>query len=105
LDRNLITAFDFGNCCYHWFISDLAISLSTVRRKENRDQIKDNILNGYAVVKSVPGNVDELIDLFIRLRVIYVYLSRLHFWSDNRTSQQIKDLEMLRSRVHSKTGW
>ncbi|MGZ3768564.1 MAG: phosphotransferase enzyme family protein [Bdellovibrio sp.] len=105
LDTSLITAFDFGNCCYHWFVSDLAISLSTVRRKVNREQIKDNILNGYAKVRSLPNNVEELIDLFIRLRVIYVYLSRLYFWSDNPTPEQQKDLELFKNRVHSQTGW
>jgi len=35
-EQNRITTFDFGNCCYHWFVSDLAISLSTVRRRPNR---------------------------------------------------------------------
>ena len=31
-ERNLVTAFDFGNCCYHWFIADLAISLSLIKK-------------------------------------------------------------------------
>lgn len=100
-----ITAFDFGNCCYHWFVSDLAISLSTVRRKPNREQIKENILKGYSRVRVLPDNYEELIDLFIRLRVLYVYLSRLHLWSVNRTLKQQRDLDLLQSRVHAKIGW
>ncbi len=100
-----ITAFDFGNCCYHWFLSDLAISLSTVRRKENRETIRESILEGYSEIRALPHNHAELIDLFIRLRVVYVYLSRLHLWSVNRTPEQAKDLEIFKERVHAKTGW
>jgi amicoumacin kinase len=104
-EQSRLTAFDFGNCCYHWFIADLAISLSTVRRKANREQIRGSILEGYASIRSLPNNFDNLIDLFIRLRVVYVYLSRLHLWSKNRTSEQARDLENLKGQVHEKTGW
>jgi Ser/Thr protein kinase RdoA (MazF antagonist) len=100
-----LTAFDFGNCCYHWFLSDLAISLSTVRRKSNREEIKSNILAGYSEVRPLPHNLDKLIDLLIRLRVVYVYLSRLHLWSHNRTPEQTKELELIRSRVLERKGW
>lgn len=100
-----ITAFDFGNCCYHWFVSDLAIALSTVRRKPNREEIRESLLEGYSSIRALPSDHDKLIELFIRLRVVYVYLSRLHFWSTNRTPEQTKEIEVLRERVHSKTGW
>lgn len=101
----IITAFDFGNCCYHWFISDLAISLSTVRRKKNREQIRENILAGYSQVFVLPPNYSELIELFIRLRVVYVYLSRLHLWSVDTTVEQKQNIELLRNMVHTKSGW
>ena len=102
---NKITAFDFGNCCYHWFVADLAISLSTVRRKSNRDEIRNEILEGYSSVYKLPPLLDEKVNLFIRLRVIYVYLSRLHMWSANQTEDQMATLTSLRERVHSKMGW
>ncbi len=98
-------AFDFGNCCYHWFIADIAISLSTVRRKVNRDQIKQEFLSGYKKVRLLPPNLDALLDLFIRLRVVYVYLSRLHLWSHDRTLKQAQELELIKFRVHDKQGW
>ncbi len=104
-ETNRITAFDFGNCCHHWFVSDLAISLSTIRRKPNREEIRNNILEGYSTVRELPPNYTELIDLFIRLRVMYVYLSRLHLWSDNRTQEQSKELSVFQERVHEKIGW
>ncbi len=101
----VITAFDFGNCCFHWFVADIAISLSTVRRKANRDQIKQEFLSGYQKVRPLPPKLDELLDLFIRLRVVYVYLSRLHLWSDDRTPKQAQELEIIKLRVHDKQGW
>jgi Ser/Thr protein kinase RdoA (MazF antagonist) len=100
-----ITAFDFGNSCYHWFIADIAISLSTVRRKQNRNEIRENILNGYSTARTLPPNAIDLINLFIRLRVVYVYLSRLHMWSGRRTPEQEQTLVELKTRVHAKTGW
>jgi len=103
-DKKCIIAFDFGNCCYHWFISDLAIALSTVRRKANRNSIKQSMLKGYTSVRSLPFEHERLIDLFIRLRVVYFYLSRLHMWT-NPTSEQKQDLLLFKERVHSKTGW
>lgn len=100
-----ITVFDFGNCCYHWFVADLAITLSTIRRKLNREEVRDGILQGYTKIRALPKNHDQLIDLFIRLRVIYVYLSRLYFWSQKRTIEQNKELIYLQNLVHQKTGW
>ncbi len=104
IEANRITAFDFGNCCYHWFISDLAISLSTIRRKPNREEIKEGILNGYSSIRALPRDYEKQIDLFIRLRVLYFYLSRLHMWT-NPTEQQKRELLQIRNRVHSKIGW
>ena len=105
LTSGKIVAFDFGNCCYHWFISDVAISLSTVARRENRETIKNGILEGYSGVHSLPRNYDDLIDLFIRLRAVYVYLDRLHAWGANATPDQAKEIERIRTRVHAATGW
>lgn len=103
-DKNCVTVFDFGNCCYHWFIADLAISLSTVRRKTNRNLIKQSILAGYSSVRSLPAEHDRLINLFIRLRVVYFYLSRLYMWA-TPTFEQKQDLLHFRKSVHSKMGW
>jgi amicoumacin kinase len=102
VDRNLITAFDFGNCCNHWYIADVAIALSTIRRKPNRQLIRDCILEGYSAIRPLPNNHEYLIDLFIRLRVVYFYLSRLYMWSENRTPEKEKQLLLAKERVHSK---
>lgn len=63
------------------------------------------MLKGYNSVKSLPFDVDEQIDLFIRLRVLYVYLSRLHMWSEYKTTEQKIALEKMKELVHKKSGW
>jgi len=100
-----IVAFDFGNCCYHWFVSDVAISLSTVIREENRETIKNELLEGYSEIHSLPRDYDDLIDLFIRLRTVYVYLDRLHAWGANMTPDQTSRVEQIRGRIHARKGW
>lgn len=100
-----ITAIDFGNCCYHWYLADVAISLSTVRRKSNRDDIRSWILSGYTEYMDLPDDHEGLIDLFIRLRVIYVYLDRLHGFGSAPSSSQAAELHSLKERVHAQKGW
>ena len=100
-----ITSFDFGNCCYHWYLADLAISLSTVRRAPNREEIREALLAGYSEYRSLPTDYEAHLDYFIRLRVVYVYLSRLYLWSKNRTLEQERDLRLFKERVHEKKGW
>lgn len=104
-ENSLLTAFDFGNCCYHWFLADLAISLSTIRRRANSESIREKILEGYSSIRALPADYSEQIDLFIRLRVLYVYLSRLHLWGAARTAEQEKSLAAFRDFVQEKTGW
>ncbi len=55
-----IVTFDFGNCCYHWFVSDIAISLSTIRHKPDKEKIKLEILTGYSEVKTLPDDLNKL---------------------------------------------
>ena len=83
-DTKQITAIDFGNCCYHWYMADLGIALSVARRKENREEIKAALLEGYTESEALPQGHEKLIDLFIRLRAMYVYLDRLNRYGEIR---------------------
>lgn len=102
---NQIVAFDFGNCCYHWFVADIAISLSTVRDRHDREQIKSEILTGYSEIKTLPSDYEKLIDIFLRLRTIYVYLDRLYLFGSNPNIEQRNTLQQLKLRVHAKASW
>lgn len=100
-----VTAFDFGNACYHWFICDLAIALSTVRMKSNREEIRKEMLAGYTEIRALPADFDSLVGLLARLRSVYVYLSRHYQFGTNPTAEQKLVLEQCRVRVHAKSNW
>lgn len=101
----LITAFDFGNACYHWFICDLAIALSTVRMKPDRGEIRAELLAGYTEIRALPADLDSLVGVLARLRSVYVYLSRLYQFGANPTPDEQLVLEQCRARVQSKSNW
>jgi len=48
---------------------------------------------------------EKQLNLFIRLRTLYVYLDRLHKFGQNPNEEQRTFLETLRGRVHAKLGW
>lgn len=100
-----ITAIDFGNCCRHWYVMDLAISLSTLRRDPDRARWKDAIVRGYTGVRPLdPASWAEL-DAFLRLRIAYVYLSRLLWFGDDPTAEQRAVLATLRAAVLERFAW
>ena len=102
-----ITAFDFGNCCYHWYISDLAIALSTLRRwpRDERDRYRDWLLAGYQEIYPIDPGLLANLDWFIRLRILYVYLDRLLLFGPAPTPEQQQTLSELRASVHERFTW
>jgi Ser/Thr protein kinase RdoA (MazF antagonist) len=100
-----LTAFDFGNCCHHWYVVDLAISLSVLRREKNRDELRGWLLEGYREECEIDPEIWKHLDLFLRLRIVYVYLSRLKMFGGSPSAEQAKTLELLRSRVLERVEW
>lgn len=100
-----IIAFDFGNACYHWFGYDVAIAVSTLRLKANRAEIKRELFAGYGQVRTMALDSDDLLTLFLRLRVVYVYLARLYAFGATPTAAQAELLKELSSRIHARTSW
>ena len=99
-----ITAFDFGNLCRHWFAYDVIIALSTLRRDPHRDLLRGWLLAGYESVRPIDPEVWALRDTLLRLRVLYVYLSRLE-WFKERTEEQRRTIAMLRALVLERVSW
>lgn len=104
-ERGEIVAFDFGNACYHWFVSDVAIALTTFRKTPEREEIKRELLAGYREVKALPDKLEELIPIFVRLRTMYVYLDRLYWFGDEPNEKQREILAGLAERVRTKAEW
>ena len=98
---------DFGNCCYHWYISDLAIALSTLRRwpRDERDRYRDWLLAGYQEIFPIDHQLLANISWFIRLRILYVYLDRLLLFGSDPTVEQRATLCELRWNVHERFEW
>jgi Ser/Thr protein kinase RdoA (MazF antagonist) len=72
-----VTAFDFDNCCRHWFLYDIAVALSVLRLRPEREQLVQWIFKGYRDLGPLPGDPGLLRPL-LRLRLLYVYCDRLY---------------------------
>jgi Ser/Thr protein kinase RdoA (MazF antagonist) len=100
-----IHAFDFGNCCTHGFVSDLAISLSVLRHHRERDRYRAWLLSGYRGVRAIDPEWLAHLDDVIRLRIMYVLLSRLEFFGPHPDDVQRVTLAALRSAVLERFTW
>lgn len=100
-----IVSFDFGNCCYHWFASDLAISLSTLRLAPDRDLWRSWLLEGYLAERPEARPELASIPLLMQLRAMYVYLSRLYKFGPQPTEAERDILRDLRDYALAPGGW
>lgn len=100
-----ITAFDFGNCCQHFFVSDLSISLLQFRRDPERDRYRRWLLDAYREVFPIDEQVYHEMVWFMRLRILYVYLSRLCLFGKEPTEKQRAILSNLRLAVEERFRW
>lgn len=99
-DNKRIVSFDFGNSCYHYYVSDLAnVILYLNSKNADKEQI-GLLLKGYGKYKKIPENFDEVLSLFKKLRIQYIYLDRLYTSSGVKSDLAIKVLNDLKSRVH-----
>ncbi|MBY0120912.1 phosphotransferase [Bacillus sp. S/N-304-OC-R1] len=83
-DERGIHVFDFDDCCYHWFVSDIAIPLyysclsrfsadQTLEREEFGRSFMQAFLDGYRSVCDLPQNWEQQLPLFLMLRDITLY--------------------------------
>jgi len=100
-----ITSFDFGNLCRHWFVNDFVISLSTLRRDPARDRLRAWMLAGYTAVRPLDPAAWAEKDTLLRLRVLYVYLSRLAWFGPVPTAEQRATRASLRGLVLERVSW
>jgi Ser/Thr protein kinase RdoA (MazF antagonist) len=93
-----MTAFDFDNCCRHWFQYDIAVSLSALRLRPEREQLVQWIFEGYRDVRPFPGDPGSL-RLLLRLRLLYVYCDRLYSFGVAPGPDQPNNLRVFRDRL------
>jgi Ser/Thr protein kinase RdoA (MazF antagonist) len=99
-----VTAFDFDNCCRHWFLYDIAVSVSVLRLRPEREQLIQWMLEGYRDVRLVPGDLGSL-RLLLWLRLLYVYCDRLQRFGVAPKPDQTDILRALRDRLIRGDVW
>ncbi|WP_026584754.1 phosphotransferase enzyme family protein [Bacillus sp. J33] len=109
-DGSEIHIYDFDDCCYHWFASDIAIPLYyslLYRFKENnvgkRDafgkRFLDSFIEGYQERNTLPDDLEMQLPLFLRLRDVTLY-SVLH--KKIAPEERDEELELMIQQIKSR---
>ena len=82
-DGRHITAFDFDDCCYHWFVYDLVCALApaSFRPAEERRAYRDWMVKGYGQLLPLGESWETDFDLLLRLRHVYIFTLHMRNWS------------------------
>ncbi len=83
LSNQGITLFDFDDCCYCWFINDIAVLLvesinvfcDTTDKRPFVRNFLEHFLNGYEQFQHIDENMMILLPLFTKLRELELYAS------------------------------
>lgn len=82
-----LNIFDFDDCCYHWFVYDLAITIYPHGWREEGLQLLDWLLEGYS--ESMPLDVTLAdITMFCQWRLLYMFLVYAKKWGFEHPSEQ-----------------
>jgi len=100
-----ITAFDFGNCCSHAFVHDVVVATSVLWRLPDRDRWRDALIGGYREHMELDDAAWAERRTFLRLRMLYVYLSRLRKFGPDPDPDQRDVLHRIRAMIKSDPGW
>lgn len=102
---NQIKLFDFDDCHYSWFVNDIAILMyeSLVKQQINRENFRAMFTcfaQGYQKHLPLPPDWLEQLQLFLRLRDIYVFLFfRSKFQSGVISKRRKAHLAKLKARI------
>jgi Ser/Thr protein kinase RdoA (MazF antagonist) len=82
-----LNVFDFDDCCYHWFVYDLAVTIYPHGWRKEALPLLDGLLDGYA--ENVQSDVTlEDLTLFCRWRLLYMFLVYARKWGFENLSEQ-----------------
>lgn len=102
-----MTALDFADCGFHWYVWDIAVAMSQALRQSDDQKawFRRHFLAGYAR-EFAPGlELIEQLDWFLRLRMLELYLSRLWWFGPKPTPEEQAVLTRLRADVHRPVSW
>lgn len=100
-----LNVFDFDDCCYHWFVYDLAVSVYPHGWRKEGLQLLDYLLEGYA--ENISLNIKrEEITLFCRWRMLYMFLVYAKKWGfENLSPQQSEWFARKRENIARGYTW
>jgi amicoumacin kinase len=82
-----LNIFDFDDCCYHWFVYDLAITIYPHGWRDEGLQLLDWLLEGYS--ESMPLDLTLAdITMFCQWRLLYMFLVYAKKWGFEHPSEQ-----------------
>ena len=94
-----ITTFDFGNCCYHWFMWDLAVGLRWLSSLPDAARLSACVLDGYQRVLPITPESMAYMPWFIRLRLLYIYLDRRIEYLRRRDEVSLAEMQLWRDQI------
>jgi Ser/Thr protein kinase RdoA (MazF antagonist) len=95
-----LTVFDFDDCCYHWYIYDLAIAIYPHGWREGAEGLLDALLEGYSEEIRLETDLRADIIYFCRLRLLYMFLHYAKKWGfSNLSAEQRKWFSQKRDNI------
>lgn len=97
--------FDFNDCCYHWFVYDLAITIYPHGWRKEGSQLLACLLEGYAENMQLNVTLAD-ITMFCEWRLIYMFLVYVRKWGlENLSEQQAKWFAQKRENIARGYTW
>jgi Ser/Thr protein kinase RdoA (MazF antagonist) len=96
-----LVAFDFDDCCYHWYLYDLAVSIRSARKlpSKYRKAYLRVLVEGYASQRDLNGEGVREIAQFCRVAALYRYVSLKRKWDFSNLTEKQKSLVAERLKV------
>jgi Ser/Thr protein kinase RdoA (MazF antagonist) len=105
---DVVTLFDFDDCCYHWFIYDLVCTVSpaTFRPTEERHALRDAIVEGYVKAHPLPRDWEAQFNQFLRMRGLYLFILHRRNWDGDAAANPKRGLiDRLRASFDEPAIW
>ena len=100
-----LNIFDFDDCCYHWFVYDLAITIYPYGWRKEGLQLLDWMLEGYSENKQLDVTLAD-IAMFCQWRLLYMFLVYARKWGfENLSEQQAEWFAQKRENIAHGYKW
>jgi Ser/Thr protein kinase RdoA (MazF antagonist) len=100
-----LNIFDFDDCCYHWFVYDLAVTIYPHGWRPEGLRLLGWLLEGYSENMHLEVRLAE-ITMFCQWRLIYMFLVYSRKWGfENLSEQQAEWLTQKRENIARGYTW